>query len=182
MHQKTKTPSNAPYPTEATARDHALSPRELSDLELLNNGAFAPLTGFQTQNDYESVLEGMPLQTGALWPIPITLDVPETFAKSIDAGETIGLRDAEGVVPATMQAQDIWLPDHRAEAQAVYGTGETPQPFLRRSLPPASRSCSGWAFHDSDRLSVDSGADGFSCASGSWAGTFRCWSGQCSGR
>ena len=133
MHQKTKT-LNAPSPIAAPARDHALSPRQLCDLELLTNGAFHPLTGFQTQKDYESVLEEMRLQTGALWPIPITLDVPETFAKSIDTGETIGLRDAEGVLLATMQVKDIWQPDHRAEAQAVYGTTDANHPGVARLL------------------------------------------------
>ena len=76
----------------------------------------------------------MRLQTGALWPIPITLDVPETFAKSIDTGETIGLRDAEGVLLATMQVEDIWQPDHRAEAQAVYGTTDANHPGVARLL------------------------------------------------
>jgi len=124
----------APCPIEAPARDHALSPRQLCDLELLTNGAFHPLTGFLGEKDYESVLERMRLADGQLWPIPITLDVPETFARSIDTGETIGLRDAEGVLLATLQIIDIWQPDRRAEAEAVYGTTDTNHPGVARLL------------------------------------------------
>ena len=134
MNEPTNKRKPAPSPIAAPTHDHALSPRQLCDLELITNGAFAPLTGFQSQADYESVLTTMRLTDGALWPIPITLDVPETFAKSIDTGETIGLRDAEGVLLATMQVEDIWQPDHRAEAQAVYGTTDANHPGVARLL------------------------------------------------
>ncbi|HKL49637.1 MAG TPA: hypothetical protein VJ908_00605, partial [Wenzhouxiangellaceae bacterium] len=33
--------------------DIALTPRHLCDLELLTNGAFAPLSGFLNQRDYD---------------------------------------------------------------------------------------------------------------------------------
>ena len=54
-----------------------LAPRQVCDLELLMNGGFNPLTGFLTEADYTAVVETLHLASGALWPIPITLDVSQ---------------------------------------------------------------------------------------------------------
>jgi sulfate adenylyltransferase len=99
-----------------------LSPRQLCDLDLLLNGAFSPLEGFLQQADYEKVCDEMRLQSGVLWPMPITLDVDENFAGSISEGDTIALRDAEGVLIATMDVSDIWQADKKSEAERVFGT------------------------------------------------------------
>ena len=116
-----------------------LTPRQLCDLELLLNGAFSPLEGFLGQADYESVLTDMRLESGALWPMPITLDVSEAFAESIAAGATIALRDLEGVLVATLEVSDVWAPDKEAEASAVFGTTDVRHPavdyLLHRSNP-----------------------------------------------
>ena len=60
-----------------------LTPRQVCDLELLMNGGFNPLKGFLGQADYDSVVAHMRLSDGALWPMPITLDVSEAFASSL---------------------------------------------------------------------------------------------------
>ena len=54
-----------------------LTPRKLCDLELLMCGGFSPLRGFMNQTEYESVCTAMRLPQGLLWPIPVTLDVPD---------------------------------------------------------------------------------------------------------
>ena len=51
-----------------------LNEQQICDLEMLLNGAFAPLQGFLNQTDYNSVLQTMRLSTGQLWPLPITLN------------------------------------------------------------------------------------------------------------
>ena len=108
-----------------------LTERQLCDLELLMNGGFSPLEGFMSQADYESVLTDMRLASGALWPIPITLDVSPAFAEKVEIGETIDLRDREGVLNATMTITDRWSPDKRAEAVAVYGADDKAHPAVR---------------------------------------------------
>ncbi|QKK02407.1 MAG: bifunctional sulfate adenylyltransferase/adenylylsulfate kinase [Pseudomonadota bacterium] len=132
-------PQNIIEPTNQPDKDWDLAPRQLCDLELLANGGFAPLAGFLNRADYESVVADMRLVDGMLWPMPITLDVSETFAKSIDSGETIGLRDHEGVLLATLEVGDIWRPDREAEARAVYATTDPNHPgvaqLLERSHP-----------------------------------------------
>ncbi|MFO1431376.1 MAG: bifunctional sulfate adenylyltransferase/adenylylsulfate kinase [Candidatus Competibacteraceae bacterium] len=105
-----------------------LTYRQLCDVELLLNGAFSPLEGFLSQTDYERVLTEMRLESGTLWPMPITLDVTETFAESIAVGSRVALRDPEGVLLAVLEVTAIWRPDKTAEALQVFGTDERLHP------------------------------------------------------
>jgi sulfate adenylyltransferase len=118
---------------------HDLTPRQLCDLELLVNGGFSPLTGFMTRKDYDAVCTDMRLADGTLWPMPITLDVPEAFAKTLEAGQSVALRDAEGVMLAVLHVEDVWAPDRMAEVQTVFGTTNREHPgvaaILDRSQP-----------------------------------------------
>jgi sulfate adenylyltransferase len=118
---------------EADAADLAswdLTPRQVCDLDLLLNGAFSPLEGFLGEADYESVCDSMRLQSGVLWPIPVTLDVAADFADQIGTGDTIALRDSEGVLIAVMEVAERWTPDRESEAQRVYGTADDTHPAV----------------------------------------------------
>ena len=106
-----------------------LSPRQLCDLELLMNGGFSPLRGFMNRKDYEGVCHDMRLADGSLWPIPITLDVTEEFAKKLTPGSSkLALRDPEGVMLAVLSVEDVWQPDRTAEAKAVFNSTSTAHP------------------------------------------------------
>lgn len=105
-----------------------LTPRQLCDLELLLNGGFSPLRGFMARVDYESVCASIRLADGTLWPIPITLDVPEELAQELGPGATLALRDPEGVMLAALHVEEVWQPDLLAEAEAVYGTTRREHP------------------------------------------------------
>ncbi len=99
-----------------------LNRRQLYDLESLLNRAFYPLAGFLGRDDYESVLRDMRLADGSVWPLPVCLDVDETFAASLQSGQRIGLNDEEGFLLAVLTVGDIWQPNKKTEAEAVYGT------------------------------------------------------------
>ena len=105
-----------------------LTARQLCDLELLLNGGFSPLRGFMKKADYESVCKKMRLANGTLWPMPITLDLPEEFAGKLTVGGKLALRDAEGVMLAVLNVEDIYKPDRTAEAQDVFGTVDKKHP------------------------------------------------------
>jgi len=113
--------------SQAVLAWHLTAP-QVHDLELLLNGAFSPLRGFLTAEEYSSVLERSTLTNGTLWPLPITLDVSEKFADTIQQGATIALHDAEGLLIALMQVESVWQPDKKAEAQAVFGTIDSAHP------------------------------------------------------
>ena len=105
-----------------------LTPRQICDLELLLNGGFAPLHGFLSQLDYNNVLENMRLANGHLWPIPINLDVTVEFAKNIELGDEVALRDQEGVILAIINITDKWAPDKSDEAKKVFGADDLTHP------------------------------------------------------
>ncbi|GAB3108957.1 bifunctional sulfate adenylyltransferase/adenylylsulfate kinase [Aestuariicella hydrocarbonica] len=115
-------------------RSWDLTTCQMFDIELLLNGAFSPLTGYLNQADYQSVVEGMRLADGTLWPMPINLDISQAFADETTIGEEITLRDPEGVVIANLVVTDLWTPDKTLEAEKVFGTTDTAHPGVRRLL------------------------------------------------
>nr|MDQ3822901.1 sulfate adenylyltransferase [Actinomycetota bacterium] len=54
-----------------------LTPRELSDLDMLASGALSPLEGFMGADDYERVLDDMHLANGLPWALPVCLAVAD---------------------------------------------------------------------------------------------------------
>ncbi|WP_415402001.1 bifunctional sulfate adenylyltransferase/adenylylsulfate kinase [Tateyamaria sp. SN3-11] len=107
-----------------------LTPRQICDLELLMNGGFNPLKGFLSEADYNSVVDTMRTADGALWPMPITLDVSEAFAEGLEVGQDIALRDQEGVILATMTVTDRWEPNKSLEAEKVFGADDLAHPAV----------------------------------------------------
>jgi len=101
-----------------------LTERQLCDLELLLNGAFAPLAGYLTSDDYRRVLSEMRLSDGTIWPLPVVLDVTPAFAETVSPGQEIALRDPEGVLLAVLDVAGQWAADLPAEAAAIFGTAE----------------------------------------------------------
>src|SRR3989338_8186828 len=99
----------------------ALTAREVSDLEQILVGGFAPLRGFMTKEQYDTVLRDMRLPTGELWPMPITLAVSGEVRLPQLGGE-VALTDEYGNVLAIMAVESVWEADPKAEARAVYGT------------------------------------------------------------
>ncbi len=114
-----------------------LTQRQICDLELLMNGAFSPLRGFMSREVYVNVLQNMRLPDGSLWPMPITLDVPDAVAQKLEIGGYLALNDAEGFMLAALRIGDIWKPDKGREAELVYGTASLSHPgvrFLREQM------------------------------------------------
>ncbi|MEM7250937.1 MAG: adenylyl-sulfate kinase [Pseudomonadota bacterium] len=98
-----------------------LAPQQLCDLELLMNGAFAPLSGFLSEENFTSVIDRWQLADGSEWPIPVTLDVSQTFADTLSPGSRVALRDPEGVLLAILTVESLFAPDRMAQASALYG-------------------------------------------------------------
>ncbi|MBI4520424.1 MAG: bifunctional sulfate adenylyltransferase/adenylylsulfate kinase [Gemmatimonadetes bacterium] len=111
-----------------------LTERQLCDLELLLNGGFSPLRGFMTKAEYEGVRDGMRLPDGTLWPMPVTLDISGEFARRLDAGAHVALRDPEGTMLAALHVEAVWEPDREREAEAVYGTMSLEHPGVAHLL------------------------------------------------
>ena len=128
--------SQRPKPRRRQARDYKswdLSERQLCDIELILNGAFSPLEGFLGKADYDSVLRDMRLRPACSGRCRSISMSARRSAETIKVGETIALRDPEGVLIATLQIQDIWTPDKAKRGLGVFGTDDAEAP--RRGLP-----------------------------------------------
>ncbi|WAH36091.1 sulfate adenylyltransferase [Alicyclobacillus dauci] len=104
----------------------------VSDVYQIGIGAFSPLTGFMSEDDYRSVVETMKLVNGAIWSIPVTLPVTEEFAATVKLDEEIALVRPDGVVCASMKVHHIYRPNLEHEAEMVYRTKEDAHPGVRR--------------------------------------------------
>ena len=108
--------------------------RQQADLDLLMNGAYSPLRGFMGRKDYEQVLGEMRLADGTLWPLPVTLDVSEALGDKLAPGQSLALRDLEGVLLAVLHIDDVWRPDRAAEALVLYGSSDPHHPGVAQFL------------------------------------------------
>jgi sulfate adenylyltransferase len=84
--------------------------------------------------DYAGVVANMRLADGTLWPIPITLDVPESVARGLRDGTMLALRDPEGVMLAALHVEEVFEPDRVEEAKAVFGTDNREHPGVAHTL------------------------------------------------
>ena len=121
-------PTETQYTIESTIhfKRFNLKDRQLFDLEMLMVGGFAPLSGFMNEADYRSVVETMRLSNGALFPIPVVLDVPDSA--DFREGESIVLCDQYGNPLAVMDIESRYQPDKAREVQEVYGTDDMAHP------------------------------------------------------
>ena len=116
-----------------------LTDRQLCDLELLLNGGFAPLNGFMSQKDYDSVLNEMRLSNGSIWTIPINLDISKDFAERINHNEKILLKDKEGFSLAILTITDIWEPNLKNESKKIYNTTDLTHPGVNYLINKTNR-------------------------------------------
>lgn len=109
-----------------------LTERQQYDLELLLVGAFAPLSGFLTEEEYAGVVERMRLPSGALWPMPVVLDQPADTKLAV--GDEAVLCDEYGTPIAYFKVTSRYTPDREREALAVYGVLDREHPGVRYLL------------------------------------------------
>jgi len=101
-----------------------LGPRQLCDLELLINGAYSPLDGYLGAADHQTVCSEMRLANGVFWPIPVVLNIPDELAENLAGGDSLALRDGEGVMIAAMSVDACYERDLDAEIEAIFGTAD----------------------------------------------------------
>ncbi|QDS68240.1 Sulfate adenylyltransferase [Venturia effusa] len=112
-----------------------LTERQLCDLELILNGGFSPLEGFMNEKDYNGVVTESRLSDGALFSIPITLDISqETIDElGVKPGARIALRDfRDDRHLAILTVDDVYKPDKEKEAKHVFDSeGDVAHPAIK---------------------------------------------------
>ena len=110
-----------------------LSSKEASDLIMLAMGAFSPLDGFLKKQDYESVVAGMRLKNGLVWPIPITLSISKEKAAEIKEGQRIALvNSGNDEIMAGMVVEEKYSYDKKIEALEIFGTDDERHPGVEK--------------------------------------------------
>ncbi|WP_017614833.1 adenylyl-sulfate kinase [Nocardiopsis salina] len=93
----------------------APGPEALAHLELVLSGA-CPLSGFMTGDESASVEREGRLPDGRVWPVPVTLEVPE----SLSGADRVTLTDPEGAPLAELRVSEYW----RGGAGTLHAAGE----------------------------------------------------------
>ncbi len=107
-----------------------LSPREVSDLDMIATGALSTLDGFMCREDYQMVLDLKRLSNGLPWTIPITLSISKKDAERYKEGCDISLYEDDRLL-AVLHLQEKWACDKEREAEAVYLTTEMAHPGVQ---------------------------------------------------
>ncbi len=104
-----------------------LTPREVSDLDMIAVGALSPLEGFMGQAEYESVVETMHLPSGLPWAMPVCLAV-DTAPKH----DRVALADESGSLFAALEVGEVYSYDRECEAELCFRTTEDAHPGVAR--------------------------------------------------
>ncbi len=103
------------------------------DLEDIGHGAFSPLEGFLTQEDYLHVLHDMRLSDDTPWTIPIVLDVDPDEIAGVREGDDIALFLDDTPI-AIMRVEEIYGWDKKLHAQMVYKTTDPAHPGVAKTM------------------------------------------------
>jgi sulfate adenylyltransferase len=115
-----------------------LTPRELSDLDMLASGALSPLEGFMGRDDYERVVDEMRLADGPPWALPVCLAVEEA-----PRGDRVTLADGAGRPVAVLDVEGVYDYDKEREAQRCFGTTDEAHPGVARLMRQHDRYLAG---------------------------------------
>ena len=105
---------------------------EVSDLELIANGAFSPLTGFMKKDDYTNVVANMRLCDGTVWSIPIVLGVTPQEVAQLVIGQLAALYAEDGQLLGIIRVEEIYSFNKELEAEKVYRTIDESHPGVKR--------------------------------------------------
>ncbi len=96
------------------------------DLINIQTGLFYPLDGFMREKDFHNVVEHYTLADGQVFPMPITLDVPETVYHRLTEGDMIDLVSGGGLV-AQIEAESKFQVTEE-DIKKIFTTSENTHP------------------------------------------------------
>jgi len=102
------------------------------DIENISWGAYSPLVGPVTRNDYDNILDRGRLQNDLPWTVPIILDVPEEQASKIKEEDTVALSCGNERF-ATLKVEEKYRLDKKNHAQSIYKTIDPSHPGVAKT-------------------------------------------------
>ncbi|MCZ6548635.1 MAG: sulfate adenylyltransferase [Deltaproteobacteria bacterium] len=121
-----------------------MTSRETSDLIMLGIGAFTPLDGFMTKEDWQGVCDDYRTSQGVFWPVPITLSVPREQADRLKDGQEVALTDEEtDELMGSMTVQEKYTIDKTYECKQVFKTTDTQHPGVAKLMAQGEVNLAG---------------------------------------
>jgi len=103
------------------------------EFEKLAIGAYAPLTGFMTADQFDAVVETLRLPGGEPFPLPVCLEVPPDLAARAGGAGRIALR-YQGRQVGWLHPEQAYRRDREAAADKVFGCRDQAHPGVKRFL------------------------------------------------
>lgn len=100
------------------------------ELEKIGLGAFAPITGFMDEREFTSVVDRLRLPSGAVFPLPVILDVDDQCASAVRDAEVVDLV-FDGTLVGRLRPRDFFSCDRRRVARQIYGTEDPSHPGVK---------------------------------------------------
>src|SRR5262245_42325032 len=104
-----------------------LNHRQYLELEKLSLGVFAPVHGFMGEKEFLSVVNDMHLPNGAVFPLPIVLDLSPEQARLAESASVIELA-FQGELVGELKPESLFTCDKPATARKLFGTAEPQHP------------------------------------------------------
>lgn len=109
----------------------ALRPDQAVEAQRILDGSLAPLAGFMSAEEVDSVTTSLRLPSGDLMGVPVVLDVSEDVAERVrHAGSTDLWLGTDRV--ASLDVRSVFVIDKQAIASQVFGTTDTRHPGVAR--------------------------------------------------
>jgi sulfate adenylyltransferase len=118
-----------------------VSDRAACDLEMLAVGGFSPLVSFMGRSDYQRVVHEMRLTDGTLFPIPVTLTIPNGTTVPLDGD--VALRDAHNRVLAVLGVEEVYDWNYAEACQSIAATTDPRHPLVAEMASWGSRNIAG---------------------------------------
>jgi sulfate adenylyltransferase len=111
-----------------------LSAKQACDLEMIGIGAFSPIEGFCTKDDFESICREMHLAGGPVWSIPLTLAVDDATKGKLHEGGRAALYHRDGTLMAIIHCEQIYPHDKKLEIPSVFRTEDEAHPGVKQVI------------------------------------------------
>lgn len=120
-------------------------------------GAYSPLTGFLSQNDFLKVIHDMTLEGGEPWTLPIVLDIPVEKANKISPGDRVAVSGPNREKLGLLDVDEIYRYNSDDAVENIFGTTDASHPGVKmfRNKDPFFVGGDIKAFHDADRMEQD---------------------------
>jgi sulfate adenylyltransferase len=108
---------------------------------LLATGAFSPLNRYVGKDDYQRILDEMRLQSGHIFPVPVTLPVDPYPELHLD--RDVALRNTKNELLAILSIEEIYAWDPSETAEKILGTQDAKHPLVAEMQRWGSLNISG---------------------------------------